>query len=80
MLSLGTEEAEPSLHIVRLLTFQPGILFCEIPYTAEVLHQVGKYVGAINHALHVSNTHNLSSFFLFWTIRINTILLNLSFM
>ena len=67
MLSLGTEEAEPSLQVVRLLTFQTGILFCEITYTAEVLHQVGKYtyLGAINHALHVSNTHNLSSLFLF---------------
>ena len=63
MLSPGMEEAGPILHIVRLLTFQPGILLYEIPYTAEVLHQVGKYVGAINHALHVSNTHNLSGLF-----------------
>ena len=42
MLSRGTQEAEPSLQIMRLLTFQAGIVFCEIPYTAEVSYQVGK--------------------------------------
>ena len=49
----GVDDVGTPLHIVRLLTFQPGILLCEIPYTADVLYEVGKYVGAIDRALKV---------------------------
>ncbi|KAK2176613.1 hypothetical protein NP493_652g03063 [Ridgeia piscesae] len=43
--------SQSSLHVVRLLIYQPGSLICEIAYTPDIMHQVGRYVGAVDRTL-----------------------------
>ena len=51
LFSLDPEEDE--VHVVRMLTYIPGIVFHKIPYTAEMLHEVGRHVGRLDKVLRV---------------------------
>lgn len=50
------ENGDPphGFHLVRLLTFLPGEIFVNVPYTPNLLHQAGRHIANIEKALIVS--------------------------
>ena len=51
LFSLDPEEDE--VHVVRLVTYIPGIVFHKIPYTADMLYELGQHVGRLDKVLKV---------------------------
>jgi len=55
--SLTYEQLDPSSkdrYAIRLLSFIEGILLIEVPYTSEVLENVGRALAKLNIAMSVS--------------------------
>ena len=50
-----SETGEPphGYHLVRLMTFIPGEIFVNVPYTPNLLYQAGRHVASIEKALKV---------------------------
>ena len=50
MIAVGEVGGE---NIVRLLTFMPGKILHQVPYTASLLYEIGTFVGKMNNELKV---------------------------
>ena len=48
-----TDEPPHGYHLVRLMTFIPGEIFVNVPYTPNLLYQAGRHVASIEKALMV---------------------------
>jgi len=46
-----SESVQLGVHIVRLLTYVPGQLIVQVPYTPSLLHSVGQHLGRVENAL-----------------------------
>lgn len=49
----SNNNAPHGIHMVRLMTFLPGEILITIPYTPDILYQVGRFAGAMDKYLMV---------------------------
>ena len=54
-----TGEPPHGYHLVRLMTFIPGEIFVNVPYTPNLLYQAGRHVASIEKALMVRYLQNV---------------------
>lgn len=50
-IDLSNNNAPCGIHMVRLMTYLPGQIFAQIPYTPDILYQVGRFAGAMDRCL-----------------------------
>ena len=60
-MTVESETGEPphGYHLVCLMTFIPGEIFVNVPYTPSLLYQAGKHLASIEKALIVRCYNNL---------------------